>query len=58
MPRYKVTYFKSYKVETDNENEAVGITDQVFTDDIREMASDQGNSKIHQIFHFNVQKIK
>ncbi len=58
MPRYKVTYFKSYKVETNNENEAVGITDQSFTDDIREMVSSQGIGKIHQIFHFNVQKIK
>jgi len=58
MPRYRVTYFKQYKVETDNENDAVGITDQNFTEDIRELASSQGNGKIHQIFNFNVQKIK
>jgi len=58
MPRYKITYFKSYKVETDNENDAVGITDQAFTDDIREALSEGGKSKIHYIFNFNVQKIK
>ena len=58
MNRYKVTYYKEYQVETHTKNDAVGITDQNFTNHIREMASSQGTGKIALIFKFKVEKIK
>jgi len=58
MPRYRITYYRQYEIETHNENDAVGIIDQTFTEDIREVASSQGNGKIHQIFSFKVERIK
>ena len=58
MPRIQVTYFRQYEVEADNENDAVGITDQNFTDDIRKAFIKEGTGKISYLFKFNVEKIK
>jgi len=59
MPRYKITYVKSYEVETDcGENDALEIADQEFMEDIREMLSKNGQSKIMYLFNWNVEKIK
>jgi len=59
MPKYRITYSKSYKIETDSgENDAIGIADQEFTDDIREMLSESGSNKIMHLFKFKVEKIE
>jgi len=58
MPKYEVTYYRKYQVETNNENDALGITDQTFSNDIRETLFEQGGSRITDLFNFNVEIIK
>lgn len=58
MPKFQVTYYRQYEVKTDTSNDAVGITDQTFTDDIREALSKGGSNKISYLFKFDVIKIK
>ena len=58
MPRFQVTYYREYEVETHTSSDAVGITDQTFTDDVREALSKGGSNKISYLFKFDVIKIK
>jgi len=58
MPRYKVTYYREYETEVDDENDALGITDQEFTNDIRKVISELGNNKIIHFFKFSIERIK
>ena len=59
MPKYKVTYYREYEVETDcGENNAIGIADQKFADDVRETLFEDGGSRITDLFNFNVEIIK
>jgi len=58
MPRYKVTYIKEYEVNADSRNDALGISDQGFTNDIREMLSEGGKNKISYLFNFKIEKIE
>jgi len=56
MPRYKVTYSKSYEVNADNEGQSLEAADQRFTFDIREMLSRNGSGKISYLFNFKIEK--
>ena len=58
MKRYRVTYIKEYETKAENKGQALGIIDQKFTQDIREMLSKNGKSKVIYLFNFNVEKIK
>ena len=59
MPKYEVTYYRKYQTETDcGEKEAIGITDQEFSDDIRKTLFERGGSRITDLFNFNVEKLK
>lgn len=58
MPKFQVTYYRQYEIETRTSGDAVGITDQTFTDDIRKTLSKEGTGKINYLFKFDVIKIK
>ena len=59
MPRYKITYYREYEVEENcSVNNAIGIADQKFADDVRETLFEQGRSRITDLFDFNVEIIK
>ena len=58
MSKFQVTYYRQYEVETHTKNDALGITDQNFTNDIREALDKEGTGKISFLFKFNVEKIK
>lgn len=58
MPRYKITYFREYEEKTDNKNNALGITDQEFANDIRETLFEYGGNRITDLFKFKVEIIK
>ena len=56
MPKFKITYSKTYEAKADFENEALGFTDQEFMKDIREMLSQNGKSKIGYLFNFKIEE--
>jgi len=58
MRKYQITYYRRYEVETHTENDALGITDQNFANDIRETLFEHGGSRITDLFKFNIEKIK
>ena len=58
MPKYRITYYRQYEVETHTENDALGIADQNFANDIRETLFEQGGSRITDLFKFNIEIIK
>jgi len=58
MARFKITYSKSYTIKEENEDHALGMTDQEFMKDIREMLSRNGESKIGHLFNFKIEKLR
>ncbi|MBA7517321.1 hypothetical protein ES705_09374 [subsurface metagenome] len=57
MSKYEVTYYRKYEVETDSRNDAIGIADQNFANDIRGMLSESGSNKIMHLFKFKAEII-
>jgi len=58
MPRYRVIYYREYEAKEDCENDALGITDQEFTNDVRKVLQRLGNNKIVHLFKFKIEIIK
>ena len=58
MPKYRITYYRQYDVKEDTENDAIGIADQEFTNDIRKTLSELENNKIIHLFKLKIEKIK
>ena len=58
MPKYKITYYREYEIETHTSGDALGITDQSFTDDIRKTLIGRGIGKISYLFKFDIKIIK
>jgi len=58
MPKFQVIYYREYETKQDCENDALGITDQEFTDDIRKVLQELGKNKIVHLFKFKIEIIK
>ena len=58
MSKYSVTYYRQYEVKDNDKNDALGIADQDFANDIRKTLFEQGGSRITDLFKFKVEKIK
>lgn len=55
--KFKITYIKSYVVNADSKDHAIGISDEMFQKDIREYLG-RGENRIIQLFGFFAEGIE